>query len=53
MAERWFNDNLSRSNLHGYTRRHLKSRKPGIFDWLTGLSVTGWLILVNVLFFIV
>ncbi len=53
MADKWFNDKLSRENLHSYTKRHLISRRPRIFDWLDGLSVTGWLILVNVIFFII
>ena len=54
MAEKWFNNNLSKSNLHSYTKRHLlKTRRNGFIEWLSNLSVTGWLVLVNVIFFII
>ena len=53
MADKWFNENLSRRNLHNYTKRHIGNRRSSSFDWLNNLSVTGWLILVNVIFFII
>ena len=42
----WFKKSLSKQDLRGYTRRHV--RRDNFF---TNLSVTGWLILINVVLF--
>jgi rhomboid protease GluP len=47
---RWFDKKLEKNNLRKYTRRRIGRRKSG--DFLRGLSITNWLILVNVLVFI-
>lgn len=48
----WFGEDLSRSSLRSSYRRHY--RKQNFFQTYFGnLSITGWLILINVVFFIV
>jgi uncharacterized protein len=46
----WFNDSLSRGDLRRYTRKRLSSRKP---NWFSKLTVAGWLIVINIGFFII
>lgn len=47
---RWFDDKFERENIRKYTRRRLS---PGYMGFLRKLSITNWLIIVNIIVFII
>ena len=47
--DKWFNESLSSNELRRYTRRRMGIRG---FSWFSNLSITWWLILLNVVLFV-